>query len=165
MPQHGFARNSNWEFLGKSSSESLGKDRKEGDDSVSLDFGLTHAMLSEDFRKAWPYEFGLVYSVTLSKEGLGTSLQVQNKGSQDFEFQVLLHTYLSVEVGLYYLAPRARDASGNRITDDLARISPRSVSTTSNPRRTSIRRRTRPHRPKPTPRCLSLERQTGFTSH
>lgn len=77
-------------------------------------------MLSEDFRKAWPYEFGLVYSVTLSKEGLGTSLQVQNKGTQDFEFQVLLHTYLSVEVGLYYLAPRARDASGNRITDDLA---------------------------------------------
>lgn len=102
MPQHGFARNSNWEFLGKSSSESLSKDRKEGDDSVSLDFGLTHAMLSEESRKAWPYEFGLVYSITLSKEGLRTSLQVQNKGSQDFEFQVLLHTYLSVEVGLYW---------------------------------------------------------------
>lgn len=98
MPQHGFARNSTWEFLGKSSSESLSKNQKEGDDSVKLDFGLTHAMLSDDFRKAWPYEFGLVYSVTLSKEGLGTSLQVQNKGSQDFEFQVLLHSYLSVEV-------------------------------------------------------------------
>lgn len=58
-------------------------------------------MLGDEFRKAWPYEFGLVYSVTLSKEGLGTSLQVQNKGSQDFEFQVLLHSYLRVEVGLH----------------------------------------------------------------
>ncbi|RAH74121.1 D-hexose-6-phosphate mutarotase [Aspergillus aculeatinus CBS 121060] len=97
LPQHGFARNSNWEFLGKSSSESLGKDHKEGDDAVKLDFGLSHPMLSEEFQKAWPYQFGLVYSVTLTKEGLETSLQVQNKGEQNFEFQVLLHTYLSIE--------------------------------------------------------------------
>ncbi|RAL16022.1 D-hexose-6-phosphate mutarotase [Aspergillus homomorphus CBS 101889] len=97
LPQHGFARNSNWEFLGKSSSESLGKDRKEGDDAVKLDFGLSHPMLSEEFQKTWPYQFGLVYSVTLTKEGLETSLQVQNKGQQNFEFQVLLHTYLSIE--------------------------------------------------------------------
>ena len=58
-------------------------------------------MLSEEFRKAWPYEFDLVYSVTLNKEGLGTSLQVQNTGSQNFEFQVLMHTYLSVDVRLW----------------------------------------------------------------
>ena len=56
-------------------------------------------MLSEEFRKAWPYEFDLVYSVTLNKEGLGPSLQVQNTGSQNFDFQVLMHTYLSVDVG------------------------------------------------------------------
>ncbi|KAI9931057.1 hypothetical protein MW887_010714 [Aspergillus wentii] len=97
LPQHGFARNSNWEFLGKSSSESLGKDRKDGDDAVKLDFGLSHGMLSDEFRKAWPYEFGLVYSVTLTKDGLGTSLQVQNKGSQNFDFQVLMHTYLKID--------------------------------------------------------------------
>lgn len=107
MPQHGFARNSNWEFLGKSSSESLGKNRKEGDDSVKLDFGLSHTLLSEGFRKAWPHEFALVYSVTLSKEGLRTSLQVQNNGSENFEFQVLMHTYLSIEVGLVH-HPSAR---------------------------------------------------------
>lgn len=58
-------------------------------------------MLSEEFRKAWPYEFGLVYSVTLTKSALKTSLQVTNEGKENFEFQVLMHTYLSVEVRLF----------------------------------------------------------------
>ncbi|EPS30570.1 hypothetical protein PDE_05522 [Penicillium oxalicum 114-2] len=92
LPQHGFARNSTWEFLGKSSSEA-----SKGDFAVKLDFGLSHTMLSEEFRKAWPYEFGLVYSVTLTKSALKTSLQVTNEGKENFEFQVLMHTYLSVE--------------------------------------------------------------------
>jgi glucose-6-phosphate 1-epimerase len=65
---------------------------------VKLDFGLNHNMLSEDFKKAWPYEFGLVYSVTLSKDGLATSLNVTNEGKQNFDFQVLMHTYLRVAV-------------------------------------------------------------------
>ena len=65
---------STWEFLGKSSSEA-GK----GDLAVKLDFGLSHAMLSEEFRKAWPHEFGLVYSVTLTKDALRTSLQVTKR--------------------------------------------------------------------------------------
>lgn len=55
-------------------------------------------MLSDELKKAWPFEFGLVYSVTLTKESLGTSLQVQNKCQQNFEFQVLMHTYFNVEV-------------------------------------------------------------------
>lgn len=55
-------------------------------------------MLSPEFQSAWAYDFGLVYSVTLTKEGLETSLQVQNKGSQNFDFQVLMHTYFAVEV-------------------------------------------------------------------
>ena len=66
---------------------------------MKLDFGLSHPMLSEEFQKAWPYQFGLVYSVTLTKGSLATSLQVQNQGEQNFDFQVLMHTYLSVEVG------------------------------------------------------------------
>lgn len=65
---------------------------------MKLDFGLSHPMLSEEFQKAWPYKFGLVYSVTLTKGSLETSLQVQNQGEQNFDFQVLMHTYLSVEV-------------------------------------------------------------------
>ncbi|KAJ5895127.1 hypothetical protein N7495_006818 [Penicillium taxi] len=94
LPQHGFARNSNWEFLGKSSAESTESRDKL---AVKLDFGLSHTMLTEGFRKAWPYEFGLVYSVTLSEGTLSTSIQVRNEGQQNFEFQVLLHTYLKVE--------------------------------------------------------------------
>ncbi|KAL4902266.1 hypothetical protein BDW74DRAFT_186977 [Aspergillus multicolor] len=95
LPQHGFARSSLWEFLGKSSSESAG--RTGGDDTVKLDFGLSAGLLGDDFKSKWPYEFGLVYSVTLSPEGLGTSLQVRNQGEKSFEFQVLLHTYFRVE--------------------------------------------------------------------
>jgi glucose-6-phosphate 1-epimerase len=97
LPQHGFARNSYWEFLGKSSSESLGNDTRKGDDSIVLDFGLSSAMLSEPFRKAWLYDFGLVYSVTLTKDSLRTSLRVQNQGNQPFEFQFLVHTYLRIK--------------------------------------------------------------------
>lgn len=92
LPQHGFARNAYWEFLGKSTSET------EGDASVKLDFGLSKGMLSDKFQKEWPFEFGLVYSVTLSPRSLITSLQVQNKGTTAFEFQSLLHTYFRVDV-------------------------------------------------------------------
>ncbi|KAL2870194.1 D-hexose-6-phosphate mutarotase [Aspergillus lucknowensis] len=100
LPQHGFARNSLWEFLGKSSSESTSSSSSStaaADNAVKLDFGLSPSMLSPDTKSKWPYEFGLVYSVTLSREGLGTSLQVRNQGGENFEFQVLLHTYLAVE--------------------------------------------------------------------
>ncbi|EGP88419.1 unnamed protein product [Zymoseptoria tritici ST99CH_1A5] len=96
LPQHGFARNSTWEYLGKSSSES-GSLAKGGDDSVKLDFGLSHNNLSEEHKKAWPYEFALVYSVTLSKDGrLQTMLNVSNSGKESFEFQFLLHSYFLI---------------------------------------------------------------------
>ncbi|PGH28028.1 hypothetical protein AJ80_00283 [Polytolypa hystricis UAMH7299] len=94
LPQHGFARNSYWELLGKSTSEA--SDRQ-GDNSVKLDFGLSTSMLSDAFKGAWPYDFGLVYSVTLSKGSLETSLQIQNKGDKSFEFQTLLHTYFRID--------------------------------------------------------------------
>ncbi|KAF2760332.1 galactose mutarotase-like protein [Pseudovirgaria hyperparasitica] len=96
LPQHGFARNSRWEYLGKSTSESPPGATAAGDGGVKLDFGLSNANLSDEFKKAWPHEFGLVYSVTLTKIGLHTSLNVRNEGSGTFEFQVLLHTYLRI---------------------------------------------------------------------
>jgi len=96
LPQHGFARNSKWEYLGKSSSES-GVQGKGGDDSIKLDFGLSTASLSEDTKKAWPFGFGLVYSVTLGKDSLQTMLNVRNEGTEAFEFQFLLHTYFHVD--------------------------------------------------------------------
>lgn len=99
LPQHGFARNSHWEYLGKSSSES-GKLASGGDDCVKLDFGLSSAQLSEEAKKAWGYDFALVYSVTLARDGLQTMLNVQNKGQQSFEFQMLLHTYFRIDVSI-----------------------------------------------------------------
>lgn len=101
LPQHGFARNSQWEYLGKSSSES-GSLSRGGDDSVKLDFGLSSNNLSAEAKKAWPYEFGLVYSVTLSKEGkLQTMLSVRNDGKESFEFQMLLHSYFAIPVSVW----------------------------------------------------------------
>jgi hypothetical protein len=95
LPQHGFARTSYWEYLGKSTSESSSS---RADDSVKLDFGLSTAMLDEKARKAWPYEFGLVYSITLGKGTLETAMHVQNKGDKSFDFQCLFHTYLRIKV-------------------------------------------------------------------
>lgn len=65
---------------------------------MKLDFGLYSSNLSEEARKAWPYDFGLVYSVTLGKDSLQTVMNVRNEGSDVFEFQMLLHTYLRVKV-------------------------------------------------------------------
>lgn len=97
LPQHGFARISNWEYLGKSSSES-GPLSKGGDDAVRLDFGLTPANLSQQMKDAWPYDFSLQYSVTLAKDGLQTMLSVRNQDDKPFEFQTLLHTYFRIPV-------------------------------------------------------------------
>lgn len=95
LPQHGFARNNTWEFLGKSTSESTST---KADDRVKLDFGLSSAMLSDDTKSKWPYEFGLVYSVILGKGKLEVQLHVQNKDDKPFDFQCLFHSYFNVKV-------------------------------------------------------------------
>ena len=41
-----------------------------------------------------------MYSVTLSKDGLQTMLNVNNSGDQSFEFQMLLHSYWRVDVSI-----------------------------------------------------------------
>ncbi|KAI0839305.1 galactose mutarotase-like protein [Hypoxylon sp. FL0890] len=92
LPQHGFARNSRWEFLGKSTSESTGP----SDSSVKLDFGLSSATLDDQVKSLWPYTFSIIYSVTLTPENLSTSIVVTNDGDQPIEFQVLMHTYLRI---------------------------------------------------------------------
>ncbi|KAI9834672.1 MAG: hypothetical protein M1826_000074 [Phylliscum demangeonii] len=98
LAQHGFARSSRWEFLNRSTSESASKaGRAPGDSSVTLDFGLSASQLTAEARQAWPYDFALIYSVTLGRDGLETSIQVRNEGREPFDFQVLLHTYLRVE--------------------------------------------------------------------
>lgn len=98
LPQHGFARSSRWEFLGKSTSESSALKGTAGDAGVTLDFGLSPSNLDEAAKKAWPFNFGLIYSVTLSQGGLETSIVVRNEGETAWEFQTLMHTYFKIDV-------------------------------------------------------------------
>lgn len=63
-----------------------------------MDFGLSSSNLNKESKEAWGYEFGLIYSVTLGREGLGTSMVVRNEGEVAWDFQVLMHTYLRVSV-------------------------------------------------------------------
>ncbi|KAK0746405.1 galactose mutarotase-like domain-containing protein [Schizothecium vesticola] len=96
LPQHGFARSARWEFLGKSTSESAGGVGVV-DLSAKLDFGLSSAGLDAATREAWPFAFNLIYTVTLDRGSLTTSLVVSNDDeARPFDCQVLMHTYLRV---------------------------------------------------------------------
>ncbi len=112
-PQHGFARTSTWEFLGKSTSESTPA-AAAADLSVKLDFGLSAANISSEAKKLWPFSFGLIYSVTLNRGSLSTSLVISNDGNESFEFQTLLHTYLRVKVSQLSAAAPVRCRRGKR---------------------------------------------------
>lgn len=92
LPQHGFARNSKWEFLGKSTSEGASTSSS----NVKLDFGLSTATLDEATKKLWPHGFALIYSVTLTPDSLVTSMVITNDGNEPFDCQLLMHTYLRV---------------------------------------------------------------------
>ncbi|CRK20629.1 hypothetical protein BN1708_012901 [Verticillium longisporum] len=52
--------------------------------------------LSHSTKAAWGYSFGAIYSVTLDRDALSTSLVITNEDDKPFELQVLLHTYLRV---------------------------------------------------------------------
>lgn len=100
LPQHGFARSSRWEFLGKGGGEEE-EEAAGGGSSVKLDFGLSSANLGADWKEKWGYSFGLVYSVILSPGKLTTSLVVSNEGEESFDCQVLMHTYFRIDVGFF----------------------------------------------------------------
>lgn len=70
---------------------------------MKLDFGLSADSITDSIKASWPYKFGLLYSVTLDRESLNTTLVVTNDGDKPFDFQMLLHTYLSVKVRHIYL--------------------------------------------------------------
>ena len=102
LPQHGFARTSRWEFLGKSRRR-LGHagDGGEGQQCEAR-LGLSQSNLdeaSERREEAWPYAFGLIYSVTLGREGCGRrAWWCGTERESAWQFQVLLHTYFRVNV-------------------------------------------------------------------
>jgi galactose mutarotase-like enzyme len=136
---------------------------------VKLDFGLSSSMLSDDAKSKWPYEFGLVYSVTLSREGLGTSLQVRNQGSENFEFQVLLHTYLAIEVCIFLLLRRSRSCKisslyeAQWLTSNAHRTSQQSKSNHSKGNHTSTKSSMPLNTPRPRLHYKSPQRRTAST--
>lgn len=143
LPQHGFARSSRWEFLGKSTSESASNSAAE-DLSVKLDFGLSSSSLDAATRELWPYEFDIIYSVTLERASLATALVITNKDDKPWEFQVLAHTYLRVKVRSGDAAKGEKASGGDGkggVTANTTRrrTSPRSRLRASTPQSTSTR--------------------------
>ena len=58
---------------------------------------LTPGDLSDEARSQWSYDFQLRYSLLFGSSGeLHCSLNVQNTGTKQFEYQTLLHTYFRV---------------------------------------------------------------------
>ncbi|KAE9984299.1 hypothetical protein EG327_005060 [Venturia inaequalis] len=88
MPQHGFARNSTWNFVGSQKTE-------EGS-SLDLVFHLNSSSLITKYQQDWPYRVDLTYTVILSPNKLTAKIKVVNTDKVPFEFQYLLHSYLAL---------------------------------------------------------------------
>ncbi|CAH2351284.1 glucose-6-phosphate 1-epimerase [[Candida] railenensis] len=85
LPQHGFARNSHWEFLGQTTESPL-----------AVQFGLGPENVDPESLKLWDKgqnDFTLILTVALDEESLKTTIDVENTGKHDFEFNWLFHTY------------------------------------------------------------------------
>ncbi|KAJ2963031.1 hypothetical protein NQZ79_g1919 [Umbelopsis isabellina] len=86
LPQHGFARNSNWDYVGILTDN----------DEVAVRFSLKDNQLTHEQRSAWPHSFRLNYTVAITANTLRTTLVVKNEDEDTFEFKSLLHTYFRV---------------------------------------------------------------------
>ncbi|KAL1935937.1 hypothetical protein VTP01DRAFT_71 [Rhizomucor pusillus] len=86
LPQHGFARNTYWDYVG------LVTDN----DEVSVRFTLKDNQLEPKLRNGWPHSFRLAYTVTLTAKSLKVTLVIKNEDEDTFEFNTLLHTYFQV---------------------------------------------------------------------
>ncbi len=83
LPKHGFARTSaEWEL-----------------ESMSSEGGTPKLVLSlsdsEATRAVWPHAFKLVYSITLTADGLTTEVSFANTGDTPLTFTGALHTYFA----------------------------------------------------------------------
>lgn len=88
LPQHGFARNSTWEFLGQTT-----------ENPVAVQFGLGREQVNDELYGLWnngKNDFTLILTVTLEQERLITKIEVENPGSEAFDFNWLFHTYFRV---------------------------------------------------------------------
>lgn len=87
LPQHGFARNSNWEFLGQVS-----------ENPVCVQFGLGPENVDAELLALWAgnNDFTLILTLTLDEDSFSTKIDVENNGINSFDFNWLFHTYYRV---------------------------------------------------------------------
>ncbi|KAK9461478.1 galactose mutarotase-like domain-containing protein [Lipomyces oligophaga] len=85
LPQHGFARLSDWEFLGQTTASPL-----------TVQFGLGPENVPDEFTDIWSFDFTLIYTVTLDKTSLTSALTITNPGPVAWDFQTLFHTYFKI---------------------------------------------------------------------
>lgn len=102
LPQHGFARNSNWEFLGQVS-----------ESPAAVQFGLGPENVDQELLKSWEgdNDFSLVLTVELHDDHLVTKIEVDNTGKSPFEFNWLFHSYILVDDVSDTLATNLMDAT------------------------------------------------------
>lgn len=81
--RHGWARTSDWSFLGIQA--------EAGDSSAVL--GLDDDAAS---RTQWPHRYALRLHVGLDEDALRVALEVRNRGEAPFDFACALHSYLRV---------------------------------------------------------------------
>ncbi len=89
LPQHGFARNSTWEFLGQTS-----------ENPPAAQFALSPDEANKEVYSKWgkgDNDFRLFLTIELHESGLKTSIEVQNTDTKPWEFNWLFHTYLNIE--------------------------------------------------------------------
>ncbi len=83
IPQHGFARDSEWKMVDKTNTQ--------------ITFELNQGMISKEMQLAYPYEFNLESIVTISEANcLDYSLKIYNSGNEPLPISPGLHPYFSV---------------------------------------------------------------------
>jgi glucose-6-phosphate 1-epimerase len=85
LPQHGFARKSEWELVETPDGES--------DEQSSVKLRLTD---DHRTRELWPYHFRTELKVSIDEKTLTVELSAFNTGDELFTFTSALHTYIAV---------------------------------------------------------------------
>ncbi len=84
LPQHGFARKSEWQLVET-------PDGEEEQSSVKLQLTDDHRT-----RELWPYHFRTELKVSIDEKSLTVELSAFNTGDEIFTFTAALHTYIAV---------------------------------------------------------------------
>jgi glucose-6-phosphate 1-epimerase len=84
LPQHGFARKSEWQ---------LAENAGSSDDPSSVKLVLTD---DHKTRELWPYHFRTELTAKIDEKTLQVKLDVFNTGDELFSFTSALHTYIAV---------------------------------------------------------------------